>query len=396
MANRGFKKLTSPRYCAPHRHEIPSFEKLDEQLEEIDDYESWLEFDHPNLTKATKIAAVTVVAGAALAPAALVAAPAIGGATGSLTGLYGAAATSHGLALWGGGSLAAGGLGMAGGTTVITALGSGLGSALGAAVTSAYIRTDSSFRIENLRDGHGPIVLFATGFLTEPQTGWGGWRRLIESRYPDVPVYRVHWGSKELKAIAMMTGSGAAQHVVRRSTRRLVKRASKQAVSRIGPLGALIAASDLLKNPWSVASNRAEMTGAVLADVLARTTRGEFILMGHSLGGRVMVTAAEVLASKSKDRPRIESVHLFGAAVSRGADWRALNDAVSERVWNYHSRNDAVLRRAYRAGELGKHAVGSVGFNSKFAKISDKEVSRRVAKHGDYVKQVKLVGPTGR
>ena len=61
-------------------------------------------------------------------PAALVAAPAIGGAVGSLVGGYsGAVASSYGLALLGGGSIASGGLGMAGGTVVVTALGAALG-----------------------------------------------------------------------------------------------------------------------------------------------------------------------------------------------------------------------------------------------------------------------------
>ena len=68
------------------------------------------------------------------------AAPAIGGAIGVWGGLSGAAATSHGLALLGGGSLAAGGFGMAGGTVVVTAAGAGIGSAMGANVATSYFR----------------------------------------------------------------------------------------------------------------------------------------------------------------------------------------------------------------------------------------------------------------
>jgi hypothetical protein len=60
------------------------------------------------------------------------AAPAIATAIGSVMGLYGAAATSAGLAFFGGGALAAGGLGMAGGFTVLI----GGGGLLGA-ITSA-------------------------------------------------------------------------------------------------------------------------------------------------------------------------------------------------------------------------------------------------------------------
>lgn len=60
--------------------------------------------------------------------AAVIAAPAIGGALGTWVGGYtGIAATNFGLALLGGGSLAAGGYGMAGGVLVIAAAGAGLG-----------------------------------------------------------------------------------------------------------------------------------------------------------------------------------------------------------------------------------------------------------------------------
>jgi len=55
------------------------------------------------------------------------AAPAIGILIGQSVGLAGAAAVSYGLAFLGGGSLAAGGFGMAGGTALITALGAGSG-----------------------------------------------------------------------------------------------------------------------------------------------------------------------------------------------------------------------------------------------------------------------------
>lgn len=69
--------------------------------------------------------------GLVIAPIAWFAAPLIGGAIGVAAGLSGAAATAHGLAILGGGSLAIGGLGMAGGMGVVT------GSATAIAVLGA-------------------------------------------------------------------------------------------------------------------------------------------------------------------------------------------------------------------------------------------------------------------
>ena len=84
------------------------------------------------------------------------------------------------------------------------------------------------------------------------------------------------------------------------------------------------------------------MTGAVLADLITRTNTTNYVLVGHSLGARVMFSAAQALGSRNSD-PQLESVHLLGAAVSAGHDLTNVGNAVSDTVWNYWSRNDAIL-----------------------------------------------------
>ena len=78
-----------------------------------------------------------------------VAAPLIGELIGGAAGLYGAAATSYGLALLGGGSLAIGGYGMAGGIWLIVGLTTMAGGGLGAGaiellhrLTAALVRSE--------------------------------------------------------------------------------------------------------------------------------------------------------------------------------------------------------------------------------------------------------------
>lgn len=390
LAARLLGNSSTPRYCAEHRHDIPSFEKLEARLTSLDAYEDWLAFDKRNAARATKVVTVGALSIAVLAPAAFIAAPAIGGAVGSLTGLTGAAASSHGLAMFGGGAIAAGGLGMAGGTTVLTALGGALGGAMGATITSAYVRADPSFRIERLADGDGPPVVFATGFLTQGQHGSGGWEPMIRRRYLRNPLYRVHWGAKELRAITVGLGAHGGKHAVKGAVVQLAGRAGKKAAARLTPLGPLLIGAGLAKNPWTVAVTRAGMTGAILADLLARTDEDAFILMGHSLGARVMVTAAQSLADGHDREPRLEAIHLLGAAVSRAGDWQTLNDSVRTTVWNYWSERDAVLRIAYTAGQAGARAVGQKGFRTKFPNIVDRNVSRRVDSHFAYLDHVIL------
>ncbi len=392
MANRGtgFKVLS--RYCAEHRHEVPGFAKAGSRLATIDEYRAWLEFDKANLMKATRILTMGVGGAAIVAPAAFLAAPVIGGVIGGSFiggGLSGAAAVSHGLALLGGGSLAAGGFGMAGGTAVIAVAGAALGTALGGELAAAYVSTDSSFAIEKLRDGSGPPVLLASGFLTQGDKGWGTWRSLVDERYPKSPVYRVFWGSKELKSFGILSadlaGKAAAAHAVKEFAQRGMRGA------KIPGLNSLLLAQGVARNPWSVAKSRADMTGAILAVLLARTDTPEFVLAGHSLGARVMTRTAQLLGSDaSLKRPKLKEAHLLACAMRAGGDWRTLDRSVSHTIWNYRSRNDWVLKNLYQYAQLGHPAVGVKGFGSAHAHIKDRDVSRSVHSHSDYFETVRL------
>lgn len=387
MARRHHFSVGLAAFCSEHRHEIRSFERANERYSDLDAIDDLRTFDAPNLARLTTTVLVAGVGGAVIAPFVFLAAPAIGGALGASgligSALSGAAATSHGLAFLGGGSLAAGGLGMAGGTAVVTASGAALGGTLGAVTATAYLEDDDSFAIKRLKEGTGAPVLVASGFMTEKAADWHDWERIVLQRYPENPVYRVTWGSKELAAFGSMLGVAGAKAAFGAGIRAFAMQATKRAANIVPPLGAALIAADVAKNPWSVAKHRAEQTAAVLADLLARTDQQPFILVGHSLGARVMLCTAELLATKSGE-PRLEDVHLLGAAVGVGGDWKRLNASVRGTVFNYHSTRDEVLGRVYRTAELGKRAVGQVGFGSSFQNIIDVDVSDTVAKHSAY------------
>jgi len=379
------------RFCAEHTHDIPSFEKLDDQISALDDYAAWLDFERINASGVTKIAVASLAGAAVLVPAALVAAPAIGGAIGVHAGLSGAAAASHGLAVLGGGSIAAGGFGMAGGTMVVAAGGAGLGSAVGASVATAYVGADKSFGFEKVAEGDGVTVIFANGFLSEGQAGWGSWERMVRERYPDASVYRLTWGAKELKTLTGLVARQVPAIVGKKGAEQLVVQALKQGPRKLGPLGALLTGADLAKNPWHVAKTRATMTGSVLADALVRADLRSVVLVGFSLGARVMVAAAESLATREDDGgPRIESMHLLGAAVGTGREWHSVARGVDATVWNYWSENDRVLRYLYRVGDAGAKAVGCEGIPVRSPKLKNVNVSSAVRSHKSHLDAVRL------
>jgi hypothetical protein len=390
MAVRERGRVRIPRFCAEHRHDIPSFKNADATIEGLEEWEEFFKYEQPNLSRNAKIGGSLLAGLAVVGTAGVAAAPAIGGALGTLVGGYsGAAATSYGLALLGGGSLAAGGLGMAGGTVVVAAVGAALGGAVGASVTNAYVREDKSFRIEMLKSGTGVPVVVCNGFLSEGSSGWGEWRELISSRYPDSPVYKLHWGAKELKDLGILGGYASVKIAAPAAVKAAAMSATKQGAKKLLPAGPALLFADLVKNPWHVAKSRADKTGVVLADLLARTTTSRFVLVGHSLGARVMAIAAESLGTK-EDGPRLEAVHLTGAAIGANSDWGPLVAGVDDAVYNYFSSNDKVLKYLYQAAMGGQRAAGQVGFSACPAKLINIDVSSQVDRHSDYYTKIKL------
>ncbi|PZT98815.1 MAG: DUF726 domain-containing protein [Gordonia sp. (in: high G+C Gram-positive bacteria)] len=394
MATRGFAAVLVPRYCAEHRHEIPGFEKASANFGALEDYHEFLEFERRNLAQGSRIAAISVLSAGALATGAFLAAPAIGGAIGSLSvaggGYAGAAASSYGLALLGGGSIAAGGLGMAGGTAVVTAVGGALGGALGSSVTTAYIGADKSFNIELIKPGPGIAVIVANGLFSEGTDTRTDWKKLVTRRYPDSPIYRVHWGSNDLGDLAAMAKALGGQPATALGVKGLAAKAGKAGAKKLGPLAPALAMAAVVKNPWHTAKVKADRTGVALAGLLARTDAKSYVLVGHSLGARVAATAAETLAT-SKGKPKIDTVHLLGAAVGSRGDWRLLSKAITGAVHNYHSSNDGVLKYAYTTAQAGQTAVGFAGFRTDFARIQDHNVSASVAGHSKYLENVQLI-----
>ena len=394
MAVRGRGALRISRYCAEHRHDIPGFAKAGRKMDTLVDYREFLEYDKANLSRTTKVLGVGLSGLLLGAPAALATAPAIGGAIGTLVGGYtGAAATSYGLAFLGGGSLAAGGLGMAGGTLVVTAVGGTLGGALGASITNAYVSEDKSFHIEMLQGGQGVPVIVCNGFLSESGRGWGEWQNIVTDRYPDSPVYRVHWGAKELKDLGGLASLGAMKVAGSAKIKKAALAATRVGAKKLGPLSSVALGTSLAKNPWHLAKSRGNKTGVIVADLLARTNADSYVLVGHSLGARAMVMAAHALGTKA-DGPRVEAVHLLGAAIGAKGDWDALTARVDDAVYNYHSTNDNVLKYLYAVTQAGQKAAGFEGFPPSGSKLKNIDVSGQVKSHFDYHTKVTLTKVT--
>lgn len=378
------------QFCAEHRHAVRNFENLEARLKSPDQYRDIYDFRVSDLAKHSKTAFFTLGGLAIGGPLGLAAAPAIGGVLGSsFLGLSGAAAASAGLATIGGGSLAAGGLGMAGDLAIISAVGSAVGGKLGAYVAGQYLSEVKEFDLYKVRAGKRPAVITVNGFLSQRGEAHETWTAGIDKHYPGHEWYHVEWEAKNLASLGSLCVAGASTEALRAILMQAAKLASKQAAKKLGGPATVAQLLTLSTNPWHVALVKAEKTGTLLADILQRCDRQRFVLLGHSLGARVVYSCMQTLATT--DRKRIAGVHLFGGAVHNDAGyWKAASRSLAPKatIHNYHSDADLVLRHFYSIGTffqsdpIGRHPIHRV------AGVSNHNFRSKGIGHMDYKRRL--------
>jgi len=355
--------------CGEHSHDVANFETSESKLESPDQWEKVYAHRCVNMPRAVNVTLVGLGAAVVCAPVFFIAGPAIGGAIGGMMGLQGAAAVSAGLAWLGGGAIAAGGLGMAGGTAVLTVFGAGVGGAAGAYLGNTYLRDVAGFGIRRIREGKQPAVITVNGFLTGATEDLSDWKILMDRHYPDREWFHVDW---EPKTLLDLGGYVAAQATFRGFVgvvKAAAMHAAKAAAKVFGAGFTAVQALSLAANPWHVALKKASMTGTILADILRRCEGRSFVLLGHSLGARVIYNALTTLSTTGASC--IDEVHLMGGAVDNDAEnWMQVCKAVRHGgLHNYRSLNDRVLQLFYRVGTffqeqpIGRHAIGCKGID---------------------------------
>lgn len=149
---------------------------------------------------------------------------------------------------------------------------------------------------------------------------------------------------------------------------------------------------------WSTATKRAVEAGRALASWIESNADqyDRLVLVGHSLGGRLVLTSLSGL-----EQATVDSVGLLGAAVDTTAlrtDYRSgIEKAVADQVYNYHSANDHIVCNLYRFRE-NHDGIGCTGALSSDESHGsggalpqnyvDVDVSDTVHRHMDYFKPV--------
>ncbi|KAB5567011.1 hypothetical protein GE09DRAFT_1109009 [Coniochaeta sp. 2T2.1] len=116
----------------------------------------------------------------------------------------------------------------------------------------------------------------------------------------------------------------------------------------------MLSMASSLDNPFSLAKNRSERAGKILADALINRVQGErpVTLVGYSLGARVIYSCLRTLAER-RAFGLVENVVFIGAPIpSNREHWLMMRSVVSGKMFNVYSENDYILAFLYRATSM--------------------------------------------
>lgn len=152
----------------------------------------------------------------------------------------------------------------------------------------------------------------------------------------------------------------------------------------LAPLG-LMKWGKLIDNPFTIAMQRSDKAGKVLARALMDKAQGErpVTLIGFSLGARVIAACLEELAANHAFG-LIEDVIMMGTPIpSSPGTWRRMRAVVTGRLVNTYSTHDYILGILYRTRNL---ALNIAGLEAVYGVpgVENKDVSSIVNGHNQY------------
>ncbi len=369
---KSFKDSLANELCAEHNGTIANFEKLNHRLKDLKDYEDLFNNSKWNIARTGKIT-VGIVAGSAIfGPLTYIAAPGMASALG-LSGVLRTVGTNSIIR-----SLSS--------TAILTATGAAIGATQGGVISNNYFGAVKNFKITKIKDGTGPSLIFINGFLSHKNQDPNDWINSVSAKYPLNPYYYVSWESKSLYEMGRLVIKSAGGKSFIKFITMLMKNKRRVLAKKINPLSWAFTGSELIGNPWHASMVKASMTGILLADLIARTeNQNGYILMGHSLGSRVIYYLLKALSDKKKSL--IKDVFLLGGAVDRKDTdgWRTALKAVNGNLINCYSLNDSTLKFLYQGANAllsNPIGLGDIELNNK--KIINKNVSSIVGGHMEY------------
>ncbi|GAB2282802.1 hypothetical protein Dimus_017337 [Dionaea muscipula] len=211
---------------------------------------------------------------------------------------------------------------------------------------------------DNHKQGRLAVEILVSGFVFDEEDFVMPWEGLNDT----LERYALQWESKNLIAVS----TAIQDWLTSRLAMELMKQGAMLTVlstllTALAWPATLLAATDFIDSKWTIAVDRSDKAGKLLAEVLLKGLQGNrpVTLVGYSLGARVIFKCLKVLHKNKRNANLIERVVLLGAPISiKDENWEAARKIVAGRFINVFSMNDWILGVAFRASLLTKGLAG--------------------------------------
>lgn len=330
------------------------------------------------------IGAAAVTGGALMAITGGLAAPAIAAGLGALAPTLGTLMPVIGVS---GFAAAATAAGTVGGSVAVAASFGAAGAGLTGSKMARRVGDVEEFEFkamgENHHQGRLAVEIFISGFVFDEEDFVRPW----EGQSDNLERYALQWESKNLIAVSTaiqdwLTSSLALQ---------LMKQGAMMTVlssllTALAWPAALFAATNFIDSIWTIAVDRSDKAGKLLAEVLLSGLPGNrpVTLIGYSLGARVIFKCLQFLAETEHDAELVERVVLLGAPIPiKDENWEAVRKMVAGRFVNAYSTNDWMLGIAFRANLLTQGLAGIQPIN--IPGVENVDITDVIEGHSSYL-----------
>ncbi|KAK4361491.1 hypothetical protein RND71_020443 [Anisodus tanguticus] len=211
---------------------------------------------------------------------------------------------------------------------------------------------------ENHNQGRLAVQILISGLVFEEEDFIRPW----EGQHDNSERYILQWESKNIIAVS----TAIQDWLTSRIAVELMKQGAMMTVlhgllTALAWPAALLTITDFIDSTWSIAVDRSDKAGILLAEVLKKGLQGHrpVTLVGFSLGARVIFKCLQVLAESENNAGLVERVVLLGAPIAiKDENWEAARKVVAGRFVNAYSTNDWMLGVAFRASLLTQGLAG--------------------------------------
>ena len=236
-----------------------------------------------------------------------------------------------------------------------------------------------TIRLRKVRSGNSLNVIVINGFLSEKNTDITDWLNVLDWDFQSTTVHHYDWDACNSKKILKTVGTGnlGLRSSISTTAMRITKTVSPYLTAGIVGTTAAVGFYE-----WRKAMKNAKLAGERLAKHIDKQ-EGRFILLGHSLGSRVIFHCLQ----SQQTRNKVMGAMLFGGAVGKENSWGHILQKHSKiSIFNCYSTNDLVLKTLYPVGTLKKDSpIGlspiSQGYQSRLHNV---DMSNIVSGHMKY------------